>query len=76
MDERPLRNDGYYYSFVFTGVDAIDLILSAVAWAGKAYHHTEDWNEPDDDGVSEVDRIQAAANAAAEELKARDGTDA
>lgn len=67
--ERPLRDMAYYYGFDFTGVEAVDKILSAVAWAGKMYHRTEDWNEPDSDGVSEADRIQVAANAAAEEFK-------
>jgi len=40
-----MRMDAYYYSFTPTGVEAIDRILSAVACAGKAYHHTEDWGE-------------------------------
>ena len=35
--------DGYYYGFDETGVAAVDFILSAVASAGKAYHHTEAW---------------------------------
>lgn len=40
-----MRMDAYYYSFVPTGVEAIDLILSAVASAGKACHYTENWTE-------------------------------
>lgn len=39
------RMEAYYYSFAPTGVAAIDRILSAVACAGKAFHHTEQWNE-------------------------------
>lgn len=62
MAERQRRFDAYYYSFDPTGVDTIDGILSAVAWAGKCYHHTEEWG---DDDPSEVQRIQAAANEAA-----------
>jgi len=40
-----IRMDAYYYFFEKTGVPEIDLILSAVACAGKAYHNTEDWQE-------------------------------
>lgn len=65
-----LRMDAYYYGFTPTGVREIDEILSAVASAGKAYHHTEDWNEPNRDGVTEVQRIQNAANKAAERWRA------
>lgn len=43
-----MRMNAYYFSFDHTGHDPIDLILSAVACAGKAYHHTEDWNEEGD----------------------------
>ena len=65
-----MRMDAYYYGFDPTGVEAIDKILSAVACAGKAYHHTEDWG---DDGytpeylrgASPVEWIQNAANDAA-----------
>lgn len=42
-DER--RMSAYYFRFDPTGDDAVDRILSAVAWAGKAFHHTEEWNE-------------------------------
>jgi len=35
-----LRMEAYYYEFEPTGVLEIDLILSAVAHAGKVYHHT------------------------------------
>jgi hypothetical protein len=65
-----LRMDAYYYGFTPTGVREIDLILSAVACAGKSYHHTEDWNDdgsapPYLEGNSPVEWIQNAANKAA-----------
>lgn len=70
---RPLRMDAYYYGFAPTGVELIDRILSAVACAGKAFHHTEDWTEegirPYEDvftGDTCVDWIQNAANEAAQ----------
>jgi hypothetical protein len=69
-----LRMDAYGYSFHATGVREIDEILSAVATAGKGYHHTEDWNEPHRDGVTEAQRIQAAANKAAERWRALSAT--
>lgn len=46
-----MRLNAYYYSFQQTGVEAIDRILSAVACAGKAFHHTEQWT----DDVYDVD---------------------
>ncbi len=62
----------YYYSFDATGVPEIDSILKAIARAGKAYHHTEDWNDipyssSGDD--TPVQWIQKAADAAAISLK-------
>jgi len=66
------RMDAYYYEFEPTGVDAVDKILSAVACAGKASHHTAGWNDDDtytrDDhtGNTPVERIQNAANEAAQ----------
>ena len=67
----------YYYEFERTGVPAIDAILSAVAWAGKGWHSTADWNGDPDiysygvfDGISPIDIIQAAANDAARECDA------
>lgn len=36
---RKRRMDAYYYGFDSTGVDDIDRLLSAVACAGKAFHH-------------------------------------
>lgn len=68
----PLRMSAYYYSFRPTGNEAIDRILSAVACAGKAFHHTESWNEEIGEGLYEgtagwspVDWIQNAADDAA-----------
>lgn len=37
------RMEAYYYGFNPTGDDVIDTILSAVACAGKACHHTDEW---------------------------------
>lgn len=64
-----LRMSAYYYGFVPTGVKAVDRILSAVACAGKGFHHTEDWNDELDyyGGKSYVDLIQQAADEAAAE---------
>ena len=72
MTER--RMHAYYYSFDSTGCDPVDKILSAVACAGKAYHHTDDWYEhasPRDDhtGGTPVDWIQNAAIEAAAEIE-------
>ena len=68
------RMDAYYYGFDRTGVPEIDAILSAVAYAGKGWHSTEDWyGNPEDFnygpfiGQSPGDVIQAAANEAAAE---------
>lgn len=55
----------YYYRFGATGVAPIDTILKAVAWAGKAYHHTEGWRDTDMHNPSVADQIQAAAAEAA-----------
>lgn len=65
--------DAYYYGFGSTGVYAVDLILSAVACAGKAYHHTDCWfdeSTPYDGhtGSTPVEWIQNAGNAAAEQF--------
>ena len=66
------RMQGYYIGFDKTGVVEIDRILSALAWAGKAYHHTEGWNDeldwdygPIPKGTTCSDLIQRAANDAA-----------
>lgn len=77
--ERKRRMNAYYYSFEPTGVEAIDRLLSAVACAGKAYHHTDQWTEsvfgsepyePDHRGGSPVEWIQNAAEDAAAEFRA------
>lgn len=64
-----MRMNAYYYGFMPTGCEPIDKILSAVATAGKAFHHTEDWNETMSYyGKSPVQLIQEAAENAAREL--------
>jgi hypothetical protein len=63
--KQPLRMAAYYYEFAPTGIVEIDRILSAVARAGKAAHHTQDWYD-----VGVVDPIQDAANAAGAEVTA------
>lgn len=73
----PMRLSAYYYSFDSTGVLEVDRVLSAVAWAGKAYHHTDQWNEDagERDGLkgnTPVEWIQNAANALAHQF-ARSG---
>ncbi len=65
-----LRMRAYYYGFAATGIPEIDRILSAVACAGKAFHHTEDWHleaEPfrGHAGSNPIEWIQNAANDAA-----------
>lgn len=61
------RMDAYYYSFRNTGLAVIDSILSAVATAGKAHHHTEEWGEAGtwDDKPTHESRIQSAADESA-----------
>jgi len=73
MSER--RMDAYYYDFESTKNAAIDKILGAVACAGKAYHHTQDWcdeTSPYDDhtGKTPTEWIQNAAIEAADALAA------
>lgn len=68
------RMSAYYYSFTATGVEVIDKVLGAVACAGKAYHHTEDWcddTRPYDDhtGAAPVDWIQNAGIEAAARIQ-------
>lgn len=75
-EERPMRMHAYYYAFAATGERAVDVVLSAVACAGKAYHHTDNWSddcEPYEEvhrGGSCVDWIQNAANDAASAIAA------
>jgi hypothetical protein len=73
---KSLRMNAYYYSFDPTGVREIDVLLSAVACAGKAYHHTDGWTEESgcyEDahrGARPVDWIQNAADDAAAAFRA------
>jgi hypothetical protein len=72
--EKPRRFDAYYFGFEPTGVEEIDKILSAICFAGKGYHHTQDWGEEKDDygdykGGSYIMWIQNSANEAAEKFK-------
>ena len=65
----PMRLDAYYYSFYPTGEEMVDRVLSAVACAGKSYHHTDSWSEPNEAivsqpflrGESATEQIQNAA---------------
>ena len=71
-----LRMDAYYYGFDKTGVPEIDRILSAVACAGKAFHHTNEWGDDASPyyghvGTCPIDWIQNAANDAAKAWNAR-----
>lgn len=73
VSEIKMRLDAYYYGFEPTGQDAIDKILSAVACAGKAFHHTESWTDeaiaPNyHTGANPAEWIQSAAVKAAEEV--------
>lgn len=65
-----LRMNAYYYGFGETGCREVDLLLSAVACAGKAHHHTEGWGDSRDGEPSHVDLIQASADAAAKAFAA------
>lgn len=74
MPERvELNFRSYYLGLNATGQYEIDLILSAVARAGKAFHSTEGWIEdtyPEEPFIGETwkDRIQNAAVVAATAL--------
>lgn len=72
-----LKLHAYYYSFASTGQREIDLILHAVAKAGKAFHNTSQWIDDGMTGFYEhcdgdtcEQWIQNAANKAAAELAA------
>lgn len=71
-----LRMNAYYFGFHSTGNELVDRILSAVACAGNAYHHTENWTEeiePYEDcfkGTTCAEWIQYAANDVAAEIEA------
>lgn len=78
--ETALRMSAYHYGFTATGDELVDRILSAVACAGKAFHHTENWLrhvEPYESvfrGHTPAEWIQRAAEDAAAEsatLRAR-----
>lgn len=80
MTDNELRMNAYYYCFDKTGVREIDLILSAVACAGKAFHHTEDWQDEAYErehmtGKTPIEWIQNAANAAALSILQKRNTD-
>ena len=68
MKTNDLRMNAYYYGFNKTGVKEIDEILSCIAWAGKAFHHTAEWQDEVDInpenciGKSPVDWIQIETN--------------
>ena len=62
---RPLVH-AYYYAFELTGVEPIDRILTAIARAGKGLHSTEGWNDPYYGEPTYIERIQEAADAAAD----------
>lgn len=60
--------DAYYYGFYPTNCEQVDRLLGTVAYAGKCYHHTEDWEDKNSEGVSPIDNIQAAAIEAADTI--------
>lgn len=70
--------NAYYYGFDSTDDPVINRILSAVACAGKAFHHTDSWTEEAYDGTAPeplrgktpAEWIQNAANDAAAEVRA------
>jgi hypothetical protein len=75
-DNWPQIKQGYYIGFEATGVPEIDRLLAALGWAGKAYHHTEGWNDELDwdygplaKGSTCSDLIQRAANDAAAAIR-------
>lgn len=80
------RTDAYHYGFDRTGVQSVDDLLHAFAWAGAAMHDTADWTEtiergygPIRDGESVTEMIQRVAIAAATAVQAavaRAGADA
>lgn len=58
----------YYFGFTPTGCDPVDAILEAVARAGKAYHHTDQWGASNGGEPSYAEQIQRAAEHAAKEF--------
>lgn len=73
LDRGDRRFDAYYYSFEPTGCEPVDLILMAVARAGKLAHHTDTWQNDQYHwshyGGTPADLIQAAAESAAASWK-------
>lgn len=76
LSEKPnLRMSAYYYSFDHTGDFCVDKILSAIACAGKGFHHTESWEDElgyeveTFKGKSYIEWIQNAAIDTAKELQ-------
>ena len=67
--------DAYYYSFGITKCYPVDVVLHAVAKAGKAYHNTSEWGEQCEPwtvhlkGDCPIDWIWNAADAAAEQFR-------
>lgn len=59
----------YYFTLDATGVPEVDLILENMAKAGKAFHHTSEWDDDDcreyNNGLTYIESIQNAANACA-----------
>ena len=72
MSDRYLR--AYYWTFETTGNDTADAMLESVARAGKGFHCTSDWGEswPDENGPCAWEKIQIAAQEAADELDRKD----
>lgn len=73
MSEKYRRYDAYYYGFNPTEEDSVNKILSAVAIAGKGYHHTDGWTEEKDDysdytGGSYAGWIENSAKECAREI--------
>lgn len=65
--------DGYYIHFDTTGVDVVDEVLRAVAFAGKAYHDIEGWSSGTKWlGKTCAEWIQDAARNAADAMRRSD----
>jgi hypothetical protein len=80
-DASKWRMYAYYFGFSSTGNRDVDRILSAVACAGKGYHHTEGWCEPTEPyphlrGNSYAEMIQNAATDAAAAIEALEAENA
>lgn len=63
------RMSAYFFGFDSTTSDAINDVLAAVAFAGKAFHSTEQWGDDDYMPFTMVDLIQATANEAADRIE-------